>query len=261
MKSKTQTISTLIGIAMLSMQFMACKKENLTESLNAENVSNSTTSIAANLVAWYKFNRGSTGDYSGNNNHLSAFNVKLDTGYLGQPKTAFYFNGFDSYLQAANSSSLNPSSKITLVALFKPKGYYTGLNAHSRILMKGVDDQSNGNYFLGFSNAGDIYGTYGDNQFQSNGVVSPQNSLSLNTWYRVVYTFDGQRGKLYINDVLVSSVNKPATFTPNTSPLNIGKTGRNDYPYFFNGIIDEIRIYNTALTAGQVIKIGSQLGR
>ncbi len=263
MKSKTQTIAALIGIAVLSMQFIACtKQEDVTANLNSEEVSNATASVSnANLIAWYKFTKGNTADYSGNNNHLTAFNATLDTDYMGRPKNAYYFNGFSSYMQVPNSSSLNPSSKISLVALFKPKGYYTGPGATSRILMKGTDDQTNGDYFLGFNNTGDFYGTYGDNQSQSNGVGSPLNLLNLNTWYKLVYTYDGRVGKLYVNDVLVNKVVATATFTPNSDPLNIGKTGRSDFPYFFNGVIDEIRIYNIALTAGQVIKVDSQLGK
>ncbi len=225
MKSKTKTIAALIGIAVLSMQFISCTKQaDVTTSLNADDVSNSTTTISnANLVAWYKFTRGNTADYSGNNNHLTAFNVTLDTDYMSRPKNACYFNGFSSYMQAPNSSSLNPTSKISLVALFKPKGYYTGPGVQSRILMKGTDDQTNGDYFLGYNNTGDFYGTYGDGQFQSNGVGSPQNLLNLNTWYKLVYTYDGRVGKLYLNDVLVNKLVSTATFTPNSDPLNIGK--------------------------------------
>jgi hypothetical protein len=60
---------------------------------------------------------------------------------------------------------------------------------------------------------------------------------------------------------LINKLKKAATFTPNASPLRIGKTGRADYPFWFNGVIDEIRVYNIALTASQVSKVDSELGQ
>jgi hypothetical protein len=229
--------------------------------VNAENNSELTTSLKDNLVAWYKFTNGNTADFSGKNNHLKPYHVSLDTDYMGRPNNAYRFNGYSSYLKATNSSSLNPSSAITLVALFKPTGFYTGVGETSRILMKGVDDQSNGDYFLGYYNNGQAYGTYGDNQYQSNGVGSSIGAIQLYNWYKLVYTYNGSVGKLYINDNLVNTVEKVASFNHNTSPLLIGKTGRSDYPFWFNGVIDEIRIYNVALTTTQVQNIDAQLGK
>jgi hypothetical protein len=75
-----------------------------------------------------------------------------------------------------------------------------------------------------------------------------------------VYTYDGNVGKLYLNDSLVRKVTSTATFNPNSSPLRIGVTGRYDYPFWYNGVIDEIRIYNTALSRKQVSNVDSTLG-
>ncbi len=258
MRFKTRMLAIAICFAFASIQFTSCKKDNVATKLTAENNSNSIASIKQNLVAWYKFTNGNTGDYSGNNNPLNAHHVTLDTDYMGRPNNACRFNGFSSYMQTGNSRSLNPSS-ITLVALFKPTGFYGGIT--TRILMKGTDDQSNGDYYLGYQNNGAMYGLYGDGQFQSNNPVSPQGTLQLNSWYKLVYTYGDGVGKLYVNDVLVNQANVTASFNHNISPLRIGTTGRPDFPYWFNGVIDEIRIYNIALSAKQVANVDSQLGK
>jgi len=250
----------VLPVMLLCCLFFSCSKDSVSGKVNDANNSDAIEGVRPNLVAWYKFTNGNTADYSGNNNHLKQHNVALTTDYMGRPNNAYYFDGSSSFMQTGNSASLNPP-KITLMALFKPTGYYLGNGAASRILMKGVDDQSNGDYFLGFYNNGVMYGTYGDNQFQSNGVGSAENALQLNNWYKLVYTYDGSVGKLYINDVLVNESAKTAIFTPNISPLRIGKTGRTDFPYWFNGTIDEIRIYNIALSASQVAKIDAQMGQ
>ena len=46
-------------------------------------------------------------------------------------------------------------------------------------------------------------------------------------------------------------------FTDNSSDLYIGKHEDPPYPYYFNGIIDEIRIYNRALPAGAVQQLSN----
>lgn len=255
---KTKLLLLLLGAA-VSMQFISCKKA--VAPATSVNASNAELAVGrTNLVAWYKFKNGSTGDYSGKNNHLTAYNVTLATDYMGRPDGAYYFDGSSSYMEAPNSTSLNPTN-ITMAALVKPTGFYTGTVGDSRIVMKGVDDQSSGDYYLGFHNTGEAYGTYGDNQFQSNSASSSTGAIQLNNWYKIVYTYDGAVGKLYINGILVSKVKKTASFNANTSPLRIGVTGRSDFPFWFNGVIDEIRIYDTALTNSQVSKLTNELGQ
>lgn len=53
--------------------------------------------------------------------------------------------------------------------------------------------------------------------------------------------------KIYVNGELVSAVQKKANFAPNMNDLFIGKLNSSSYPYFFNGVIDEIGIYNREL--------------
>src|ERR1700750_1359725 len=134
MKTKTQTIASILSVALLSMQFIACKKESVTTSSTRVNSEELSSQIAAkaNLVAWYKFTNGSTIDYSGNNNHLSPHGVTLATDFMGRPNNAYYFNGTNSFMVASNSPTLNPA-QITLAALFKPMGLYGGEGETSRI--------------------------------------------------------------------------------------------------------------------------------
>lgn len=255
----TRTLAIGLFASLFVTQLTSCKKESITTP--ASTAGDATEVVAKpNLVAWYKFTNGITADYSGRNNHLTPFNITKTADRLGQPNNAVNLNGFSSYMLAANSASLNPST-ISIAALVKPAGYYTGEGESTRILMKGIDDQSNGTYFLGYYTNGSIYGTYGDNQFNSNGVSSPTGFLKLDEWISIVYTYDGKIGKLYVNGSLVGKTSKVATFSENGDYLRIGTTGRFDYPYWFNGAIDEIRIYNKALTAVQAALVSNELGK
>lgn len=265
MKLQTLTINSstsfLVSVFLL-ISASSCKKTNdITQTPKQVNALSASDIIAApNLVAWYKFTNGNTADFSGNNNHLTPYNVTPTTDRNGKPNNAFYFSGNGSFMKAANTSTLNPST-ITIAVLCKPQGFYTGTGQLSRILMKGDDDQTNGVYYMSYNVNKQFDGNYGDNQFNNSYVQSSANTLVLDNWYKLVYTYDGTVSKLYVNDTLVSSSRKTASFTPNTDPLRVGKTGRPDYPYWFIGVIDEIRIYNTALARPQLTQIANQLGK
>jgi hypothetical protein len=80
------------------------------------------------------------------------------------------------------------------------------------------------------------------------------NILNLNTWYHVAAVNSNGTRKLYVNGVEVALSGTPTTVQANADPLVIGKdfnfesTGR-----FFNGDIDEVRLWNFAKTQSQVV--------
>jgi hypothetical protein len=69
--------------------------------------------------------------------------------------------------------------------------------------------------------------------------------------------YNGTESKLYLNGKLVSKAKGTTTFTPNETPVFFGRTQNSQYPYYFNGIIDEIRIYNRALNATEVAELNT----
>ncbi len=77
------------------------------------------------------------------------------------------------------------------------------------------------------------------------------NSVTLNTWYYVVGTFDGTTANLYVNGALVAS-GAVTTYQAQTSnPLEIGQSEPGDNLYF-PGRLEEAAVYGTALTATRV---------
>ncbi len=58
--------------------------------------------------------------------------------------------------------------------------------------------------------------------------------------------------KLYVNGVLVNRTTQSTSFTANANPLFIGRNQDPGYPYYFKGIIDEIRIYKRVLNQAEV---------
>ena len=75
-------------------------------------------------------------------------------------------------------------------------------------------------------------------------------ALAANTWTYLTETYDGATLRLYVNGVQVSSMARTGNILTSTNPLQIG--GDSIYGQYFQGLIDNVRIYNTALTQSQI---------
>ncbi|HKH62955.1 MAG TPA: LamG domain-containing protein [Flavitalea sp.] len=214
------------------------------------------------LVAHYNFNGGNLNDSSGNNNHIVFSNASKTTDRFGKSNNAYLFDGASSYMKVANSTSLNPTNAISLMAIVKINDFYRGNCGANQIFGKGWNDFINGFYVLRFGSLDGcnvpvdttreaFTGSYGNLNTRA-GALNSSNFIHTNSWYNVVYTYSNGESKLYVNGSLIHSSNTTAVFTPNSQELYIGKHGDPLFPYLFKGIIDEIRIYKKALCEDEV---------
>ena len=72
----------------------------------------------------------------------------------------------------------------------------------------------------------------------------------MNTWTHLAVTYDGATLRLYVNGVQVSSKAQTGNLVTSTHPLQIG--GDSIYGQYFQGTIDEVRIYNQALSPSEI---------
>jgi Concanavalin A-like lectin/glucanases superfamily len=75
-------------------------------------------------------------------------------------------------------------------------------------------------------------------------------ALPLNTWSHLASTWDGLTLRLYVNGTQVASSPLAGTAVTSNSPLRIG--GTVVWPEWFNGVIDDVRVYNRALSAAEI---------
>src|SRR6185295_926842 len=213
------------------------------------------------LVAYYPFT-GNANDVSGNNNNPVFNNASLATDRLGNANSAYSFNGIDNYIQIPNSPSLNPTNQISICAWVKVAGFYQGPCHGNNIVMKGDADYLIGNYMIRFD---DSYITNSTNCSITQPDVTHEtffglqaSQLPTNTfiqtgqWYAVVYTNDGTTAKTYVNCQLVGSGPANGITFSNSYDLFLGTLNNSQYPYWFNGIMDEVRIYDRALNIDEV---------
>src|SRR5262249_19466685 len=141
-----------------------------------------------------------------------------------------------------DAASLHLTTGLTLEAWVNP----STVNANWRdVIYKGND-----NYYLEATSsnaskpdAGLIGGgTYGDAYGSA--------ALPANTWTFLAETYDGTTLRLYVNGTQVGSVAHTGAIATSTNPLQIG--GDSLYGQNFVGLIDEVRVYNVALTAAQI---------
>ena len=209
--------------------------------------------LTLGLQAYYPFN-GNANDESGNNNNPVFNNATLTSDEFGNVNSAYHFNGVTTYMRILNSLTLNFNNTISLAAKVRPTGFYTGQCYNNMMVMKGDADYLSGNYSLRFS---DVYTgcttpTITEERFYGLSTIADTPIVHLNNWYDVVWTYDGTTAKIYVNCVLINSiVTSFSTFT-NGYDLYIGKLNNPTYPFWLNGDLDEVRIYDRPLTQNEV---------
>ncbi len=197
---------------------------------------------ANGLVAYYPFN-GNANDESGNGNNGTIIGAASSIDRFGNANSAYSFDGLNNYIQIPNSSSLdiNGPSQISICAWAK----------FSEIKKQGIVGkwgQIGGPQYLLYMDITNKV-TF---QVQPSGGVSGFASLTtpeINKWYFIVGVFDQSTRKLYFNGSLDNQVSNSYTIVSTTQNLEIGRYDETNY---FNGVIDDIRIYNRALSAVEI---------
>ncbi|MCX7771093.1 MAG: CSLREA domain-containing protein, partial [Proteobacteria bacterium] len=197
------------------------------------------------MVSWWKAENNAL-DVAGSSNGILMNGATFAQGLVGQ---AFSFDGEDDYVVVGNSSSLKPS-QFTIDAWVKINGFPSQFNT---VISHGSMTGSENSYFLGFSTSGILQFFTFHNEIGHDQLNAP-NPVSTNEWHHIAGTFDGTTKKIYIDGVLVASkiISRPIVY--DNSPVLIGQDLDNGMPSgnIFYGLIDELEIFNRALTAGEI---------
>ena len=156
------------------------------------------------------------------------------------------FDGSSNYVEVPHSASLMPSA-VSAEAWIYPRSYAV---TWARILEKG-GNQVGGGYGLEFNPGGNETQRFCIWNGTTPQYIDSTTILDLNKWWYIVGTFDGTTMKLYINGKLEASGS--ATMTSNTWDLFIGRAAGSASNYF-NGFIDQVRIYNRALSPAEILQ-------
>ena len=219
---------------------------------------NAITNDCTNVVGLYHFD-GDANDSSGNGNDGVVNGATLTTGKIGSG--AYSFDGVDDYVNVPFDSLLNlPDSGGSIVLWLNiDNSVVLGQNERLGVLRRNENPNSAsvGAYDLTVYRGGptDPYklrGLIGDlNEYN---YIVGNNEITTGGWHQFGVVWNSSTLSLYLDGAFDKSI--PKTSTLNYSydlPLTIGKS-ETGYKYvdFFNGSIDEVILYNKALTASEV---------
>jgi hypothetical protein len=152
------------------------------------------------------------------------------------------FDGAQSYMRVPASPSLDMTSGVTVELWVKRRT----ISSTYQVLVgkpgNGVSKFENYAVWLAPSNK---LTAYFGNGSTSVGVQTPP--ITDTNWHHVVATHNGSTVRTYVDGALKQEVATTVQLTANTEPLNLGRANNNTY--FFNGWLDEVAIYPTALPA------------
>ncbi len=146
------------------------------------------------------------------------------------------------------SPSLNLTAGMTMMAWVYPT---TNNQSGNRTIMR---RESNG-YWLYAGRSGATLRPGGGTYIGTSSTVQANVSslfgatLPANQWSHVALTYDGTTMRLYVNGSQATTTNTSGTIVSGNNPLYIGGTSLGEV---FNGRIDEVRLYNRALSAADV---------
>ena len=208
--------------------------------------------VKEGLVAYYPFN-GNANDESGKGNGGINKGATPAEDRHGKPNSSLTFDGKDDYLRIPDDPSLNLKKGLTLAAWIAVDGDKIG----NTILAKG-DTYSNTIDWHFAAIEGKLFYDWRPMQQSNRGVYTADNTIPKGQRMHVMATHvSGSQPVLYINGVK----QKVTTDGDQTSPRHQYKApitiGMNNRPaeqdrVYFAGSIDDVRIYNRALTEEQV---------
>jgi hypothetical protein len=202
---------------------------------------------ASGLVAAYAFKDGSgtaVVDSSGNNNTGAVTNAAWTS--QGRFGSALYFNG-SGFVTVPDAASLDFTSGMTLEAWVYPTA--TPANWSTAIIKEQPGEFVYALYAGSPTNRPNVYFNVSTSPSGERGFAGPS-ALPLNTWTHLAGTYDGATLSLYVNGVLVGSHAVAGPIATSTGVLRIG--GNTVWGEYFTGRIDEVRLYNRALSQSEI---------
>lgn len=214
-----------------------------------------------NLIGYWKMNESSWSGTAGevidsshhSNNGYSVNSANTSpTAILGRSGS---FDGSSKAVLVSDSPTLSVTNKLTMSAWI----YANNSSHNGGILGKwttgaGIDNSYT--VIVGQDSGNDKFAFYIE---QSNNVkigITPSTTFTAGKWYHVVCVADGTKLRMYVNGIDTgSTANYDGTIKVTTKALMIGRLRSDDSIYSFNGNIDDVAVWNNALSPSAVNSI------
>ncbi|UOK42894.1 MULTISPECIES: LamG domain-containing protein [Flavobacterium] len=201
---------------------------------------------SSGLVAYYGFN-GNANDATANNYHLTNYGASLTTDRNGTANSAYSFNGSTSYLMLSSFPTVFSYTGAHSVSFWMKKNN----TAISIAIMSG--STANGNFIWNVQST-DTATQTGVNKQGSSWAWAYGPAVTVGQWEHYTAVYNNQNLTLYKNGVSVGTRTADSYTSVNSAPLPLwigkGPSGGN-----FNGSLDDVAIWNRALTPAEVTQV------
>jgi hypothetical protein len=198
----------------------------------------------AGLIAAYGFEEGvgtSIADATGKSHTGTISGATWSA--AGKNGKALSFDGINDWVTIADANDLDLTNGMTLEGWVRA----ASLSGWNTVVLK----EGSGSL---------VYGLYANDNAPRPAVTmaiagidrsaTGASSVPLNAWTHLAATYDGTTLRLYVNGVEALSRAQTGNMTASTNPLRIG--GNGVWSEYFNGLVDDVRIYNRALTSAEI---------
>ncbi|MBS3094588.1 cellulase family glycosylhydrolase [Candidatus Pacearchaeota archaeon] len=200
------------------------------------------------LISHWKLDEtsGTTADDFIGNNDGTLMNNPTPLWTTGKFGNALSFDGVDDYVELGNSASLKPSLLTVSAWVYLDS---TVTDSYPKIIDGNNDNYGYQLFYNAIGGAGFTFST-------GTGLIGkgiPSNITTQNQWVHVVGVHDASSNKIYVNGVLIGTIPASEIDYSAITTMRLGNRG-NDARHW-KGMIDDVRIYNYALTATEILNL------
>jgi hypothetical protein len=212
------------------------------------------------LVAWYPFS-GNANDESGNGNNGNVNGAGLTTDRFGNLNSAYDFNGNGDFIQALYSQTPDFNSGITMQAWVRIDGTNTNYPCATQngdfcfqFVIASSSSFDDGHYRISLNQSTlDFIGRV--NSVSNGAGTTSQTVIDPNSpeWHHIVTTYDNTNVTIYVDGLMEGQNSWSGTIGQGLNTVMFGKSmNSSNYPYYTKGKIDDVGVWNRALTSCEV---------
>ncbi len=226
-----------------------------------------------NLSLYLPFN-GNAVDESGNQNDGTTGGVSLTSDRFGNENSAYFFDGIDDYISIANNT-LSPTVNATISFWFSPTNDLTFTSGHQIFFQSDVGGDNVGDFIITFNRTncfsfpstgdgrvnGELQGDFVNNNsvncsaFGLTRVASTTDTWNSDEWYNISIVISNGVLTMYVNGVFENSHVTTSAFFRENQEVIMGRYFGVQPTSAFSGKMDDVRVYNRALSTNEISSI------
>jgi uncharacterized protein (TIGR03437 family) len=216
------------------------------------------------LIAFYPFT-GNANDVSGSNANGTVSGAVLTADRFGKSNQSYSFDGLDDHIAIGNPAAIQTTTKVTVAGWVNIDAFKSNQSLMAIITKIYFDPNAGGNPAKGYWLRQDFYGNgtpsfavalYSATGTYSGMYVGGNEALTTGTWMFIAMTINDTQLKVYKNGTLTNDVTNSVNLVDGTQgDLMIGTYGGG---FKFDGLIDDVTIYNRALSDNEVQQLYEQ---